>query len=154
MAQERNVILSEAYGTLLAIDAVAEPVLSWLKESTLWATSSTLVTSINKHQKLAAWCLIATGITIILTCAFARRYGLFGVAASLLVSEFVMNLYVLAEAHRLSHDTVPNFLASLIHCPPSRRPVCLSWPGIRGSSLKDDSRGLSRTRETIATVNN
>jgi len=117
-----------------------EPVLSWLKESTLWATSSTLVTSINKHQKLAARCPIAAGITIILTYAFARGYSLFGAAAWLLVSEFVMNLYVLPEAPHLSHDTLPNFLASLLHSPPSL--------------LEDDSRGWSRTRETIPTVNN
>jgi O-antigen/teichoic acid export membrane protein len=91
----------------------------------LWATSSTLVAAINKHQKLAAWYLAGTSITVVLTYLFARRYGLYGAAASLLVSELIMNLYVLPESLRLSHDTLPAFLSSLLHYPRSLRPTAL-----------------------------
>lgn len=91
----------------------------------LWATSSTLVAAINLHQKLAAWYLAGTSITVVLTYLLARRYGLYGAAASLLVSELVMNIYVLPESLRLSHDTLPAFLASLLHYPPSLRPSAL-----------------------------
>lgn len=91
----------------------------------LWATSSTLVAAINKHQKLAAWYLAGTSITVVLTYLFARRSGLYGAAASLLVSELIMNLYVLPESLRLSHDTLPAFLSSLLHYPRSLRPTAL-----------------------------
>ena len=91
----------------------------------LWATSSTLVAAINKHQKMAAWYLTGTSITVVLTYLLAHRYGLYGAAASLLVSELVMNLYVLPESLRLSHDTLPAFLASLLHYPPSLLPSAL-----------------------------
>ncbi len=91
----------------------------------LWATSSTLVAAINKHQRLAAWYLAGTTITVVLTYLLARRYGLYGAAASLLVSELVMNLYVLPESLRLSHDTFPAFFASLLHYPRSLSPSAL-----------------------------
>jgi O-antigen/teichoic acid export membrane protein len=91
----------------------------------LWSTSATLATAINKHQKLAAWYLAGTSITVVLTYLFARRYGLYGAAASLLVSELIMNLYVLPESLRLSHDTLPAFLSSLLHYPRSLRPTAL-----------------------------
>jgi O-antigen/teichoic acid export membrane protein len=94
--------------------------------NTMWTTSSALVASINKHQKLAAWYLVATSFTVVLSYLLARRFGLYGVAVSLVVSELIMNLYVLPEALRLSHDTLPAFLAGLLHYPSSLRPAALA----------------------------
>jgi len=94
--------------------------------NTLWTTSSTLVSSINKHQKLAAWYLCATSVTVVVTYLTGRQFGLFGAAASLVISEIIMNLYVLPEALRLSHDTLPEFLASLLQYPPSLTPSALA----------------------------
>jgi O-antigen/teichoic acid export membrane protein len=104
----------------------------------LWATSSTLVAAINKHQKLAAWYLAGTSITVVLTYLLARRYGLYGAAASLLVSELVMNLYVLPESLRLSHDNFPAFFASLFEYPASLRPAALiaRWRRSRPTQLE------------------
>lgn len=91
----------------------------------LWATSSTLMTSTNQHQKLAAYYIVATSVTCVVCYFFARWYGLFGAAASLLISEGIMNLYVLPASLRIAHDTLPDFLSSMTHYPPSLKPTVL-----------------------------
>lgn len=91
----------------------------------LWSTSSTLLAAVNKHQKLAAWYLFGTSITVVLTYFLAKYFGLYWAAASLLVSELVMNMYVLPASLKLSHDTFPAFLASMMHYPQSLRPAAL-----------------------------
>jgi O-antigen/teichoic acid export membrane protein len=88
----------------------------------LWSTSSTLAAATNQHQKLAAWYIAGTTITIVFTVVLARRYGLYGAAASLIISELVMNIYVLPNSLRIAHDTLPAFLASLVDIPPSLHP--------------------------------
>jgi len=88
----------------------------------LWSTSATLATAINRHQRLAAWYITATAITVALTFLLARRFGLYGAAASLMLSEVIMNFYVLPNSLRLAQDTFPAFLASMGHWPPSLRP--------------------------------
>jgi O-antigen/teichoic acid export membrane protein len=85
----------------------------------LWSTSSTLLAAINRHQRLAAWYIFATSITCVLCYLLARRYGLYGAAASLLVSELVMNMYVLPASLKIAHDTFGEFLASMVHWPAS-----------------------------------
>jgi O-antigen/teichoic acid export membrane protein len=92
---------------------------------TLWSTSSTLVAAINQHQKLAAYYLFATSVTVVLTYVMAKHYGLFAAAASLLVSELIMNIYVLPESLRITEDTFPAFLASLVDFPQSLHPTAL-----------------------------
>ena len=91
----------------------------------LWSTSSTLLAAVNKHQRLAAWYLFGTSITVVLTYFLAKYFGLYWAAASLLVSELVMNMYVLPASLKLSHDTFPAFLASMMHYPQSLRPAAL-----------------------------
>ncbi len=95
---------------------------------TLWSTSSTLMTSTNQHQRLAAYYLVATTITCGLCYLFARWYGLYGAAASLLIPEGIMNLYVLPACLIIAHDTLPAFLASMLHYPPSLKPGALLAP--------------------------
>jgi O-antigen/teichoic acid export membrane protein len=85
----------------------------------LWSTSSTLLAAINRHQRLAAWYIFATSITCGLCYLLARKYGLYGAAVSLLVSELVMNIYVLPASLRIAHDTFGEFLASMVHYPAS-----------------------------------
>jgi O-antigen/teichoic acid export membrane protein len=91
----------------------------------LWSTSATLMTSTNQHQRLAAYYIFGTSISCILCYFFARAWGLYGAAASLLISEAVMNLYVVPACLRIAHDTLPAFLSAMIHYPPSLRPVAL-----------------------------
>jgi O-antigen/teichoic acid export membrane protein len=93
--------------------------------NSLWFTSSTLATSINKHLKLAGWYLVGTGVTVIVTYLMARQYGLYGAAASLLLSEVIMNIYVLPASLRIAHDTFPAFLASMFHYPASLKPAAM-----------------------------
>lgn len=91
----------------------------------LWSTSSTLATATNQHQRLASWYVAGTGVTVVFTYLFALHFGLYGAAASLILSEVIMNFYVLPASLRLSHDTFPAFIASLLHYPSSLKPANL-----------------------------
>ncbi|HEX4155808.1 MAG TPA: lipopolysaccharide biosynthesis protein [Acidobacteriaceae bacterium] len=91
----------------------------------LWSTSSTLVSAINQHERLAVLYTIATGLTVVLTYFAGRSYGLYGAAASLLLSEVIMDIYVLPSALRVAHDTWSGFLPSLLHYPSSLRPSAI-----------------------------
>ena len=91
----------------------------------LWSTSSTVVSATNQHQKLSAYFLTATSITIVCTFLLAHRYGLYGAAASLMIAEIIMNFHVLPNSLRITHDTFRAFLKSLLHVPPSMHPQAL-----------------------------
>jgi O-antigen/teichoic acid export membrane protein len=91
----------------------------------LWSTSATLMTATNQHQKMAAVFLAGTSLTCVLCYFFARWYGLWGAAASLLISELAMNLYVLPASLRIARDTFPAFLESMLHYPSSLKPGAL-----------------------------
>jgi O-antigen/teichoic acid export membrane protein len=91
----------------------------------LWSTSATLAAAINQHQRLAMWYIAGTGVTVIFTYILARHYGLYGAAASLILSEVIMNVYVLPVSLRIAHDTLPAFCASLLHYPQSLKPAAL-----------------------------
>jgi O-antigen/teichoic acid export membrane protein len=102
----------------------------------LWSTSSTLLTAINRHQRLAAVYLFATGITCGICYAAARGYGLYGAAASLLVSEAVMNVYVLPASLKIADDRFGAFVASMAEWPRS-----LKWEAMAGR-LRRSKPGL------------
>ncbi len=91
----------------------------------LWSTSSTLVAAINLHERLATVYTFATGITVVLTYFAARRFGLYGAAGSLLLSEMIMDAYVLPSSLRISHDTWRGFLGALLHYPQALKPAAL-----------------------------
>jgi O-antigen/teichoic acid export membrane protein len=91
----------------------------------LWSTSSAIMTATNQHQRLAAYYLVGTSLTCFFCYFFARAWGLYGAAASLLISEIVMNLYVVPAALRIAHETLPDFLAGLLHYPQSLKPDVL-----------------------------
>jgi O-antigen/teichoic acid export membrane protein len=88
----------------------------------LWSTSSTLVAAINLHERLATVYSIATGVTVMLTYFAARRFGLFGAAGSLLLSELIMDAYVLPASLKISHDTWGGFMGAMVHYPQGLRP--------------------------------
>ena len=91
----------------------------------LWSTSSGVMYATNQHKKLAAVYLASTGITVLVTFATAKAYGLYGAAASLLLSEFLMNFYVLPASLRIAHDTLPEFLRSMLDVPPMLHPQAI-----------------------------
>lgn len=91
----------------------------------LWSTSATLVSAINMHERLATVFTIATGLTVIVTYFAARQWGLYGAAASLLLSELIMDAWVLPASLKIAHDTWPGFLRALAHYPDSLRPSAL-----------------------------
>ncbi len=98
----------------------------------LWSTSSTIMTATNQHKRLAAVYLGATGVTVAVTYFAARRFGLYGAAASLLLSELLMNLYVLPATLRMAHDTLPAFARSLLDVPSMLQPKAI-WRRLRRS---------------------
>ncbi|MDR3744724.1 MAG: lipopolysaccharide biosynthesis protein [Acidobacteriaceae bacterium] len=91
----------------------------------LWSTSSTLLTSTNQHQKMAAVYLAATSLTCVACYFFARWKGLYGAAAALLLSELAMNCYVLPASLLIAKDSFPAFMASMLHYPESLTPAAL-----------------------------
>ena len=88
----------------------------------LWSTSSTLLMAINQHRRLSLNYVLATGVTIIATVLLAKRFGLLGAAASLILSECIMDLYVLPASLRISDDTWGGFLRAMLHTPDALRP--------------------------------
>jgi O-antigen/teichoic acid export membrane protein len=95
-----------------------------------WSTSSTLLTAINRHQKLASYYLFATGVTVVVTYFAARYVGLLAAAASLVLSELIMNFYVLPASLRLAEDTWAGFLGAMLTYPQALRPHAL-WQRLR-----------------------
>ena len=100
----------------------------------LWSTSSTLLTAINRHRRLSAHYLLATSLTIAATVLAARLYGLRGAAASLVLSEIMMGGYVLPASLRLSEDRWPDFLQALVQVPRVLRPQSL-LARLRGTGM-------------------
>ena len=92
----------------------------------LWSTSATLVAAINLHERLATLYSIATGVTVIVTYFAARRYGLFGAAGSLLLSEVIMDAYVVPASLKIAHDTWGGFMGAMVHYPHALRPKALA----------------------------
>ena len=91
----------------------------------LWITSATLMTSTNRHQRLAAFYLMSTAVTC-LACFFMSIWmGLFGAAAALLISELIMTFYVLPNSLRMAHDKFLDFMVSMLHYPLSLKPAAL-----------------------------
>jgi O-antigen/teichoic acid export membrane protein len=91
----------------------------------LWSTSSTLIAAINQQRRMATYYILATGATMVVTYLMARRYGLMGAAGALILSELIMDTYVLPTSLRISHDTWHGFLGSMLHVPEMLRPRAL-----------------------------
>jgi O-antigen/teichoic acid export membrane protein len=98
-----------------------------------WSTSSTLLAAINRHQTLAAYYIFGTGVTVVVTYFAARTSGLNAAAASLILSELIMNTYVLPASLRVAHDTWGGFAAAMFRYPRSLRPREF-WRRLRGAS--------------------
>ncbi|MFC6644866.1 lipopolysaccharide biosynthesis protein [Granulicella cerasi] len=105
--------------TLLAI------LLAGVMVYSLWATSSTLISSVNRHQGMAAVYLSATAATCLACFWLAKHIGLHGAAAGLLLAEVCMMIYVVPASLRIAQDTFWEFAASLLSYPASLRPSAL-----------------------------
>ncbi|MDQ2925147.1 MAG: lipopolysaccharide biosynthesis protein [Acidobacteriota bacterium] len=87
-----------------------------------WSTSSTLLAAINRHQTLALYYVFGTGMTVVATYFAARYSGLLAAAASLILSELIMNMYVLPASLRVAQDTWSGFLGAMFEYPQALRP--------------------------------
>ena len=84
----------------------------------LWSTSSTLLTAINRHQRLAAVVSFRDGDHMRdLLCGSAAVTGCMGRQRPLLVSEAVMTVYVLPVSLRIADDQFGEFVASMAEWP-------------------------------------
>ena len=92
----------------------------------LWSTSSTLMAAINQHRRLSLNYVIATGLTIVATVLLAKQFGLLGAAGSLILSEVIMDIYVLPASLRISQDSWGGFMRALLHVPDSLTPRALA----------------------------
>ncbi len=90
-----------------------------------WSTSATIMTATNQHKRLAAIYIIATGATVIVTYLVARPFGLLAAAASLMLSELLMSLYVLPATLRIASDSFGPFMLALLDVPPALHPRAL-----------------------------
>jgi hypothetical protein len=93
------------------------------------------VAAINLHERLATVYTFATGITVIVTYFAARKFGLYGAAGSLLLSEMIMDVYVLPSSLRISHDTWGGFLRAMVHYPEMLRPAAL-WRRVKDLGVR------------------
>ena len=91
----------------------------------LWQTSSSILLATNQHKRLSLVSLMANAVTILFTWIGAHFYGLYGAAASLLLTEIIMNTWVLPNTLRIAHDTLPAFVRSLWSVPPGLHPRAL-----------------------------
>ena len=87
-----------------------------------WSTSSTLLTAINRHQTLAKYYIFGTGVTVVATYFAAKYSGLLAAAASLILSEVIMNTYVLPASLKVAEDTWGGFLGAMFEYPKALRP--------------------------------
>jgi O-antigen/teichoic acid export membrane protein len=90
-----------------------------------WSTSSTLIMAINRHQVLATYYLCGTAVTVVVTFLAAKYSGLVAAACSLILSELIMNAYVLPTSLRLAEDTWSGFLRGMLQFPEALRPANL-----------------------------
>ncbi len=90
-----------------------------------WSTSSTLLQATNRHQGLARIYIVGTGLTVIVTYFLAKNYGLMAAASSLILSELIMNAYVLPASLKLAEDTWSGFMTAMFAFPSALRPARL-----------------------------
>jgi O-antigen/teichoic acid export membrane protein len=105
-----------------------------------WSTSSTLLTAINRHQTLAMYYIFGTGVTVIVTYFAALHSGLLAAAASLILSELIMNTYVLPASLRVAEDTWGGFVGAMFEYPQSLRPASL-WKRLRRARTMPGDHG-------------
>lgn len=84
----------------------------------MWFTSSIVAISCNKHVQQAAMYLLTTVVSVPLAYFLMLRYGLTGVAISLLIGDFWMINYVLGHSLAILHDNFGEFGRALLR-PPS-----------------------------------
>jgi hypothetical protein len=79
-------------------------------------------------------------VTVVVTYVAARTSGLLAAAASLILSELIMNTYVLPASLKVSHDTWGGFLAAMFQYPRSLRPAEL-WRRLRRTPAMPGDHG-------------
>ena len=87
-----------------------------------WYTSSVIPAATNNHEGIAKLILGASCFSLVLSYALMKvdALGLRGVAIALVLGDSVIAAFVLRTSLRLAHDTLPEFLRSMLQ-PPALR---------------------------------
>jgi O-antigen/teichoic acid export membrane protein len=87
--------------------------------SSLWFTSSVVQVSINKHQGLAKVNLLSAVASVLFASVLMKvtSLGLRGAAAALLLGDAILTTYVMRTSLALVHDTLPQFVRSMLQLP-------------------------------------
>jgi O-antigen/teichoic acid export membrane protein len=85
--------------------------------NTLWYTSSVVHGAFNKHQAVAVYFLVGTGMSLLIARFLIPHWGLLGVPVALLMIDIMMSTYVLRKSLTWLDDSFGNFLTSLFTLP-------------------------------------
>lgn len=89
--------------------------------NSFWSASYITLMSVNRHQQLALVYTIATVLSLVIGIILTRLVGLHGTALALLVIDAFMSSYVVTRSLALVHDTLPEFIKSVL-TPPFLKP--------------------------------
>ena len=89
--------------------------------NSFWSTSYIVLLSVNRHQKLAAVYVAATGLALALGAILSKIMGLNGAALALLVIDMFMTSYVVVRSLNLLGDNLPDYIKMII-MPPTHLP--------------------------------
>lgn len=88
--------------------------------NSFWSASYITLMSVNRHQQLAVVYTLATVLSLMIGVVLTRLIGLHGSALALLAIDLFMSSYVINRSLALVHDTLPEFIKSVL-TPPLRK---------------------------------
>jgi O-antigen/teichoic acid export membrane protein len=85
--------------------------------TSLWYTSSVVLVATNRHQRFAAFYLLATIMSLAVAIGLARFFGLDGIALALNFGAIFTAIYVLRASLHFLDDTFSGFALSMFSMP-------------------------------------
>lgn len=82
--------------------------------NSVWNTSSAVPLAGNRHQRLAVVYLVCTSVSLFIAYPLILYLGLKGAGVALIMSEFVMAIYVVRLSNKLLSDQRSAFAASML----------------------------------------
>lgn len=86
----------------------------------LWGTSQMVPMATNQHQRVALRYITSTVIALLIAVILMPYWGLRGAAASLLLIDLFMTMYVIRYSLSLVQDRMSNFLLTMVTVPQIR----------------------------------
>jgi O-antigen/teichoic acid export membrane protein len=83
----------------------------------LWASSATVLSAVNKHQRMTFVLVIVTGLSLAAAVPLMRQFGLVGAAVAAIAGEAIMWIWVTRSALHLLEDRVGSLVRVLFKKP-------------------------------------